>query len=606
MSGGTEFQEQGDVQEQPREVSEETKRVEQATVDPEAAVERQGDYQQAEQLETAFKELVQAAEKPAPETGDGGRETEGAAGIDANWGTDTGDQTESLTDQVSGVLEAVENKAEAIRGTIDELGNQGQELEEMAEGLEESRPVEGGLETGNREGAAVAATGDGEMSYEMRSDSQTGAQTVEERIESVESDRVSPPESDETVQLREDEVPASPGETESAEVQRVDVVAEVAAPSLELENAGEDISSVDAAKVLNDSLPPAGMGLPVDDSGDADPTISTDEQGSSQENGIYEFGNDGSATPTTVQDRIEEFEGQESFSPPDESPDEMTESSILTGLKEDSLVPDEGAGDAADTPDEDPDAPQWDDYASDEAYNAAVKEYNASLEETTDQVEGLDERLAGILDSIRLEIKALLAKGQELNQAREELKDIQSSIQELRAEKELVVDLIREVREENLLLANYLADLESGETLSVTVHAGGDPSSGDYSWTEETLVMDRNMIVSRIADNEDFISNLQGRISTLEEEINMQTSNLEGRQTDIEKLLKDIQKLSDRIQALQQQAAALAETLGQLYTPRKIPVVATAVSGDVSLSSSRQVTGSGGLTPAEGGLPLDD
>ncbi len=74
MSGGTEFQEQGEVQEQPREVSEETKRVEQATTEPEAVVERQGDYQQAEQVETAFKEVVQAAEATVdgrPETGDG-------------------------------------------------------------------------------------------------------------------------------------------------------------------------------------------------------------------------------------------------------------------------------------------------------------------------------------------------------------------------------------------------------------------------------------------------------------------------------------------------------------------------------------------------------
>ena len=60
-------QEVGETRAEPLEAPEEIKRVEQATFEPEAVIEREGDYKQAEAIETAFVELIVEPElAPAP------------------------------------------------------------------------------------------------------------------------------------------------------------------------------------------------------------------------------------------------------------------------------------------------------------------------------------------------------------------------------------------------------------------------------------------------------------------------------------------------------------------------------------------------------------
>jgi len=237
MSDGTEFSEVSKVPEirETPEVAEARQSLDRATLEPEAAVERSADIKTAEAVEAAVKETVDAVAV---------RTTESAAVSAANGGSETGDR-----------------ESAAVAVTED----RGPRTEESAGAADAA--------TGDRV-EAPAPTGDGGKAYELRSDIQTGAQAVVERIESVESTRVNPPESAETdlqperaeaVQIREGEAAASPGEAESAEVQRGDVPQETVAPSLGVEAAEDGGERAAASPQITGSGAYTGMGLPLDE-----------------------------------------------------------------------------------------------------------------------------------------------------------------------------------------------------------------------------------------------------------------------------------------------------------------------------------------------------
>jgi len=234
MSDGIKLSETPEVPQESREVTEARQQIEQVTFEPEAAVERSADIKTAEAVEAAVKEVVEAVaagaatEDRRPETGN----REGTAG------TATGDG-----------VEAAVSAADGGPGTEDRVEN-------------------------------PAATRDGSQAYELRSDSQTGAQAVVERIESVESARVSPPESAEaelqperaeSVQILEGEAAASPGEAERAEVHRGDDSQQKAGPSLEEEKPGEDNTAAGSKAVGDDSS--TGIELSMDPESKEDSSI---------------------------------------------------------------------------------------------------------------------------------------------------------------------------------------------------------------------------------------------------------------------------------------------------------------------------------------------
>jgi len=230
MPRGEETQEapQEEGRQESSEVQEsEARRDAEVVAEPEAVVERERPVEESEAIEAAVVEAVEAVEAAVPA---------------ANGGSGTGDR------------ESAADAATRDRGP----------------GTEESAGAADAA-TGDRV-EAPAPTGDGGKAYELRSDSQTGAQAVVERIESVESTRVSPPESAEaelqperaeSVPIREGGAAASPGEAESAEVQRGDVPQETAAPALEAEKSGEEISANAVKAVKGTSA--AGSELPAED-----------------------------------------------------------------------------------------------------------------------------------------------------------------------------------------------------------------------------------------------------------------------------------------------------------------------------------------------------
>ena len=61
MTGEMEIQESGEAKEELHEVSEEDQHIDDITFEPEAVVEREMDYKEAEAIEAAFVEVVQAS-----------------------------------------------------------------------------------------------------------------------------------------------------------------------------------------------------------------------------------------------------------------------------------------------------------------------------------------------------------------------------------------------------------------------------------------------------------------------------------------------------------------------------------------------------------------
>ncbi len=110
MTGGTEFQEGAEAPQETREVTEVKEQLDRAAFEPEAAVEKTGDFKEAEAVETAFVDSVQLVQQV--QVADSGRES--------SLSTDTA--TSKGIDAASREADETEEAASAEGGDVDEGG----------------------------------------------------------------------------------------------------------------------------------------------------------------------------------------------------------------------------------------------------------------------------------------------------------------------------------------------------------------------------------------------------------------------------------------------------------------------------------------------------
>ena len=157
------------------------------------------------------------------------------------------------------------------------------------------------------------------------------------------------------------------------------------------------------------------------------------------------------------------------------------------------------------------------------------------------------EEIVGEIDSVN----------QEISQLTDEIFDIEIDIPRW---EELIRDShdwLGMLTSDLEMLENELGDLEEGETKTISFHTGeyseGDLNSTDFDWNEQTMDMDRQMILAKIADHKQTIVDVKQLIEIGEEEIQNIKTGINIRKEQIEENKNKINGLRRALDSINQE-----------------------------------------------------